>query len=680
LARCRLCVGPLLVAVVFAAARAGAEPSDAEKPAIEVEVRGQAPDRGPAGGDSTAASMVVRGEALRVPGRSSADLLEQIPGVQVRRTGSSSDLATASVRGATAAQLPVYLAGIRINDDVVGVADLSTLSLWMLDRVEVYRGNAPARADELGIGGAVFVEPAFPRTTRLGAGALVGSFGQVGGWVGGEVAAHGGQSGVERAPVVAGSLVMLRSEHADNDYPYVDDRGTRLVPGDDRVVRRSNADATSREAWAVGRYALGDGGQRLDLVMNGFEREQGVSGAGVVPVRRARARTRRLLAGIDARVPCSSATASRCRLELRTSGIHASETLSDPANELELLSPLVLSKGRRWGNDARLEVSVGDALLVSLGFGAEHSSLSIEREGASGLDARRDVGSATTTARWDASDAVEIFAIGRATCHITSRGTREPPCTLLAGSGRLGFSWQFASGLALVANAGRSSRVPTLGDLFGASAFVRGNRALLPETAIVTDVGVTGALRSSGNELRAEAFGFLRWVDDLIAYRRTSRGFLTPFNVGRARVAGVELAAGADVLRHVDDQLSLTLLDPRDVTPGRTLTNDLVPFQSRLVVHDSLELYVTDPFAGLDVSRLALGGDVTHRSARVADPAGLAVLAAESSVDGHVSALFFDRRLGIRVAVLNVLDARRLDVIGFPLPGRSIHATLEGWY
>jgi iron complex outermembrane receptor protein len=241
-------------------------------------------------------------------------------------------------------------------------------------------------------------------------------------------------------------------------------------------------------------------------------------------------------------------------------------------------------------------------------------------------------------------------------------------------------SWQLASGLAFVANAGRSSRVPTLGELFGASAFVRGNRALAPETGIVTDAGVTGAVRSSGNELRAEVFGFVRWVDDLIAYRRTSRGFLTPFNVGRARVAGIELAAGADLLGHVDDQLSLTILDPRDVTPGRTLTNDLVPFQSRLVVHDSLELYVSDPFPALHVSRLALGGEVTHRSARVADPAGLAVLDAESSVDANVSALFFQRRLGIRIAVANVFDARRLDVIGFPLPGRSVHATVEGWY
>jgi vitamin B12 transporter len=387
-----------------------------------------------------------------------------------------------------------------------------------------------------------------------------------------------------------------------------------------------------------------------------------------------------MLAGIDAKVPCSASSAAWCRLELGTSALHGSELLFDPANELELLSPRVLNVGRRWANDARLEARLSDVLSAAMALEVQHASLSIDRERASGLSARRDVGSATASARIEAGDAVEVLALGRAACHITSRGAREPPCTLLTTSGRLGLSWRLASGLSFLANVSRASRVPTLGELFGASAFVRGNRALAAETAVGADAGLTGALDDAGNELRGQAFGFVRWVDDLIAYRRTSRGYLTPFNVGQARVAGVELAAGADVLGHIDDQLSLTLLDPRDITSGRTLTNDLVPFQSRLVVHDALELYVDEPFARARIARLAIGGEVTHRSARVADPAGLIVLEAETTVDVIASALFFERRLGARLAVNNVFDARRLDVVGFPLPGRSIHATLEAWY
>jgi iron complex outermembrane receptor protein len=111
---------------------------------------------------------VLRGEALERPGASLAELVADAPGVQIRRTGSDSDLCTASLRGATAAQTPVYLAGVRLNDDVTGVADLSTVPPFLIHRIEVYRGNAPAEADRLGIGGAILIEPRLPRGPSCG--------------------------------------------------------------------------------------------------------------------------------------------------------------------------------------------------------------------------------------------------------------------------------------------------------------------------------------------------------------------------------------------------------------------------------------------------------------------------------------------------------------------------------
>src|SRR5688500_262320 len=116
--------------------------------------------------DPTLASTVISGADLERAGASSAEILSRVPGVQVNRTGAQSDLATASIRGADAAQVPVYLAGIRLNDDVSGTADLSTVPLFMIERVEVYRGNAPLKSDRLGLGGAIFFWPRLPRETR----------------------------------------------------------------------------------------------------------------------------------------------------------------------------------------------------------------------------------------------------------------------------------------------------------------------------------------------------------------------------------------------------------------------------------------------------------------------------------------------------------------------------------
>ena len=47
-----------------------------------------------------------------------------------------------SHRGATSAQTPIYLAGVRLNDELTGTVDLSSLPLWMLHRIEANRVRA----------------------------------------------------------------------------------------------------------------------------------------------------------------------------------------------------------------------------------------------------------------------------------------------------------------------------------------------------------------------------------------------------------------------------------------------------------------------------------------------------------------------------------------------------------
>ena len=72
--------------------------------------------------------------------------------------------ATAAVRGATALDTPVYLAGVRLNDDVGGTADLSLVPLWLIHHVEIYRGHAPLHADRLAPGGAICFSASAPRS------------------------------------------------------------------------------------------------------------------------------------------------------------------------------------------------------------------------------------------------------------------------------------------------------------------------------------------------------------------------------------------------------------------------------------------------------------------------------------------------------------------------------------
>ncbi len=264
-------------------------------------------------------------------------------------------------------------------------------------------------------------------------------------------------------------------------------------------------------------------------------------------------------------------------------------------------------------------------------------------------------------------------------CHSTAADEVDQTCGVLEPVGRLGARWEVIDSLSVHGNVGRYVRVPTLGELYGISSVVRGNSELDVEQGLSVDLGVSAS--GGGDTLTAygQLVGFVRFTDELIAYRRSSFGFIRPYNAGSARVLGSELAAGAIGWRVLHAGVALTLLDPRDVTSDRTIVNDLLPFQSRLVAAPMLEL-VAPAWPLLQLDRASVGARYRYRSSRVADPAGLIVLEADGQLDLDGSMSFLDRRIALRWRLSNLINRRTYDLVGYPLPGRAGHIMLESWW
>jgi outer membrane receptor protein involved in Fe transport len=101
----------------------------------------------------------VKGEHKALP-----DLLDQIPGVFVRRESTSGHYTTASIRGAAPSQVNIYVDGVPMNLANEVAADISTLPISNVERVEVYRGAVPARFSGAPIGGAINIVTKKPTT------------------------------------------------------------------------------------------------------------------------------------------------------------------------------------------------------------------------------------------------------------------------------------------------------------------------------------------------------------------------------------------------------------------------------------------------------------------------------------------------------------------------------------
>lgn len=636
-----------------------ATPARAEP--LEVHVEGDAPRLEPEGRDETAASEVIRRERLMASGKSTAEVLGERTGVQIARTGGGSELATASLRGASSAQTPVYVAGVRINDDVTGTADLSSIPPWMLHRAEIYRGAAPLAADRLGLGGAVFLEPLLPRDSHVGGGYEIGSFGHHAAWVGG-ASGRGATS----------AMFSARYAVADNDYDFVDDRGTRFDETDDVERPRPNADSVQVDTWAVARVAHDRGGSST-VVLSALDREQGVTGLAVRPAEESRGRSRRLLAAVRTRALCGD----ECELQLQTSVLRTTLTISDPRGELGGIAALQSTEGVRLSEELRARIALAEEVTVGGSLIQSFDRLGIDRTASRGLRARRSDSRLGAELTVEPLRALTLYGLGTLTVDATRGPNGDADGAHPAG--RIGARVMPTPWLAVFGNVSRSVRLPTLGERYGAAPAVSGNPALEEERGLGGDLGVRAAGSAESVHAEVEVVGFARWAEDVIAFRRSSVGSIQPFNVEQARFLGAEIAGLVDALSHVRGELALTLTDPRRTTDGAPQNADLLPYQARLLAVPSLELYAKPALPAIELDRASLRAVLYHRASRVADAAGLILLPARTTLDLELALELFARRLNVHGRLANITDDRSTDVIGLPLPGRAIYAGASLW-
>ncbi len=104
----------------------------------------------------TGASVTVlrREQIQKLHPTTVGELLEEIPGVFVQHSGGSG-VAHVRLRGAEPKQVLVLLDGQKVNPSGNGVADLNTIPIEMVERIEVHKGGASARFGMDALGGVI---------------------------------------------------------------------------------------------------------------------------------------------------------------------------------------------------------------------------------------------------------------------------------------------------------------------------------------------------------------------------------------------------------------------------------------------------------------------------------------------------------------------------------------------
>ncbi|MGH9867236.1 MAG: TonB-dependent receptor plug domain-containing protein [Candidatus Polarisedimenticolia bacterium] len=663
-------------------------------------------ESGAAAGDLPPETVLVDAEAGRAPtdaaafstfinvrdhaarGTTVPELLAQAVGLHMRALGGAGSYATASIRGSTAEQVNVYVDGVLMNHAAGGGIDLSGLPADQIETIEVYRGVTPAWLEGSAIGGAISIRTRDGAQTAGGSGEASVSYGS---YDTAQAAASGSWSGVGPGQALD-TLVSFSGDTTQGDFVFYDNNGTAFDGSDDGYEQRVNN--ASWRADLLGRVgARLASGARLELEADVGRRRQGVPGVDAAQSETARSDGETIWARAGWSHP--GLLQGRLRTEAGLSWSRARHTFSDGGGDVtggtstearDILDAIAPSAVLRWRPRSQGSVRHHVTLLGSWRLEtAERFDEVLPQE---------DRGDTARTT-WQASLEDEIQIAGGRLAFVpsvrwlaTSSSLDAPsgvPVPELpadddaAWTGRLGVAWRPSSSWTARANVGRFHRQPSFTELFGNQGAIRPSIGLAPEQGLNADLGVSWERTNHGalQRLAIEGALFHTQADDLIQLVQTSQSQVTARNTGRAEISGAELSVALAFTNGLSGDANYTYQRAVDRS-GRFTDGSDLPGRPRHELSAAARL--TRGWGRLFYEFTWIGPYFVDAAAAALGASGSGT--GDLQIPGrYLHDVGYTGSLGSRweytLEVDNVGDIRTVDLVRYPLPGRTAHARLR---
>ncbi len=488
----------------------------------------------------TSLSIIERQELEASGAGNLAQALERSLGLSISDYGSSGAQKTLSLRGSTASQVLVLVDGVRLNDELSGIANLACIDIENVERIEILRSGSSALRGSDAVGGVINVitkkDGKYLRVRAENSGYMPqeGLVGQ--GLYTTKRAANAldlldAQGIFVQAALKAGPLGIRATARASREsgaFSYLDAGGqTRL---------RENAAGLAAGA-SLGTSLVKEN-SRFDADAFFSYADVGVPGGEGSATNQAKQKESdiRVQANWEDNYFLCPYLDLRIGSSARFRNIIYKENLASAAESSHELTSASLSIDQK--------ASPSSALTILYGLSASAS-----RSGGNSIGQRDRLVAAAFL-----SPSLELGKLRLAPSlrydYYSDFFDRYPFSALAYG---IGLSLDMGGKDMLKANLGRSYRVPSLEDLYWPTSFgAQGNPALKPETAYQLDLGYERV------DLHFDygAFAYLRYVEDVILWQPFPDGLWRPSNYGRALYPGLEQEVKAEFRQDLRGSLS----------------------------------------------------------------------------------------------------------------------------
>jgi len=484
----------------------------------------------------SAITIVGREEIEAFGTKSLADVLRGSPGLDLREQGGPGGLLNVSLRGSSPAQTLVLIDGLRVGDasGIGGELDLSTLSAADIERIEILRGPQSALYGSDAMGGVVnIITRTGARAPRRAVALEAGSYGTV--------LAQGSVSGATESTRYAFTVSGFRSDGFSR-YGHNIRRIESLFPGGLEADGATKISGSARISHRLGN------GVAIDLGFGHYANRVMFDNPGAfTPAQKDTAfnRSRQDLTLAYARLK-TNAFDGRLTNALT---VFANQTNRRFRVEQSCFDALWQSYdcnqfyvSRRFGAEYQGDLRLGAYGLLVFGFKAEREEASNKEEWLPGPQPAisQFSGSQTTQSAF----AIHQIQIGRTIDFSLSGRVDIVDGDNVFPTWRATAAWRpEGTGLKLRASAATGARAPSLFQRFS----IYGTPNLEAEKNFGYDLGFDQHLWNGRAKLSATWFD--TWYNNLIDFDfRLNGGVGGYFNVGQARIKGVELAGEAHLV------------------------------------------------------------------------------------------------------------------------------------
>jgi vitamin B12 transporter len=580
-------------------------------------------------------------------------LLQDLPGISVARTGGPGSQASAFVRGGESRFARILVDGVPVNQPGGGFDFGSALPLE-LDRIEVVRGAASSLYGTDALAGVIHLV-----TRRAGPEPGIGLRAEAEGGTFAWRRLQGGTSGRAGDWDWNAGVVRLDTDNEAPNSAFTETAGAASVGVGlgERSILRLVLRAEDSERGTPGPTAFG----RPDLDAF-FERTDVTAAAHLRHTRGSVAHDLRV--GIARTGQRSVNPEDSGTYVPRAGDVVGSFELSDFPDPLGFQNDTA-----RYSLGYQGEVQAGPRNLLSGGADVEHERGEIGSRADELLSPTRTNLGVYVQDRLVLGDRFYATVGGRIERN-DNFGTKAVPRVAVAVRLRGG-----VNATTLKASGGAGIKEPNFFETFGTSFFAQGNPDLKPERSRTFDVGVEQRLLQS--RLRAEATFFHHQYHDQIAFTvldfDTFQG--TYVNLARTRAQGLELSVEAAPSSRIELRAEYTLLDgeilvsPADFDPVYAVGEPLLR-RPRHQASFSLRC---------GAARASLGATLVLVGRRAdSDFVGLGLQENEgyARLDARARAKL-GRGFEAFVVAENVLDRDYQEALGYPALGRSIRAGLR---